>query len=138
MANRKELVTVRTTSGCLLVVSHKLNKDGYFRKRVMVDGVLRTLFWHRHIYEQAHGPIPPGYEVNHKCKVRHCCEISHLEMLKATEHRTKDNIGRHSDKKAHALSLWEKHNRAVTATAIAEWTGYSLSAVAKWIREAKQ
>jgi hypothetical protein len=33
---------------------------------------------HRVVWEEAHGPIPSGPEVCHRCDVRHCAEVSHL------------------------------------------------------------
>lgn len=50
---------------------------------------------HRWFFEVAFGLIPDGYEINHLCKNRRCCNINHLEQLPTTEHRSKDNAGRY-------------------------------------------
>ncbi|NEC29563.1 HNH endonuclease [Streptomyces sp. SID8111] len=48
------------------------------------DGT-RTVRAHTYAYEQAHGPIPEGFEVDHRCRRRDCVNVAHLE---ATDHRT--------------------------------------------------
>ncbi|MEU8805029.1 HNH endonuclease signature motif containing protein [Streptomyces anthocyanicus] len=45
----------------------------------------RTVRAHQYAYEQAHGPIPAGAEVDHRCRRRDCVNVAHLEM---TDHRT--------------------------------------------------
>lgn len=137
MANRKQLVLEETEDGCIVPTSHKLNHDGYFRKHVWVDGQLKAMMYHRYCWELEHGKIPEGYEVDHLCKVRHCCNVKHLQLLLSSEHRTKDNTGRNSDKKARAFSIWDK-DRGITGTALAGQVGVSYSATCKWIREWKQ
>lgn len=46
------------------------------RKYVMV---------HRHVYELLAGPIPEGMELDHKCRVRQCCNPAHLEPVTRAE-----------------------------------------------------
>jgi hypothetical protein len=41
----------------------------------------RTTLAHRASYEAAHGPVPDGMEVNHKCQVTRCVNPAHLEVL---------------------------------------------------------
>lgn len=138
MANRKELVLVTTESGCIVPVSHRLNHDGYFRKQVCVDGKLRPMMYHRYRWELVHGRIPDGYEVDHLCKTRSCCNVEHLQLLLSTEHRTKDNKGRHSDKKAMAYGIWLQQNKSITGQALSELVGVSCSSACRWVREWKQ
>lgn len=131
MANRKALVLVETEEGCIVPTSHKLNADGYFRKRVWCGDELVSMMYHRYCWEHKHGPIPEGYEVDHKCKNRACCNTDHLHLLTHSAHRTKDNTGRHSDRKALALAAFEE-DPTRTSTSIAECIGASVSAVCKW------
>lgn len=131
MANSKALVFETTESGCIVPVSHKLNTDGYFRKRVWVGGKLVLQMYHRYVWFMANGEIPEGYEVDHKCKTRACCNLDHLQLLTSTDHRTKDNTGRHSDCKQAAFAEFKK-DPTRTSTAIAEQLGASVSAVCKW------
>lgn len=36
---------------------------------------------HRLVYVALVGPIPDGYDVDHKCRVRRCCNPTHLEAV---------------------------------------------------------
>ncbi|KAA6215127.1 HNH endonuclease [Streptomyces albofaciens JCM 4342] len=57
------------------------NEKGY--GSFWVDG--HTVKAHRYAYEQAHGPIPTGLEVDHRCRRRECVAPAHLD---AVTHRT--------------------------------------------------
>lgn len=41
----------------------------------------RTVKAHRFAYEQAHGPIPDGLEVDHQCRRRDCVNPGHLRAI---------------------------------------------------------
>lgn len=41
----------------------------------------RTVRAHRWYYEQAHGDIPSGLDLDHLCRVRHCVNPDHLEPV---------------------------------------------------------
>ncbi len=36
---------------------------------------------HRRAYEEAHGPIPEGFVIDHLCRVKSCYESTHLEAV---------------------------------------------------------
>jgi hypothetical protein len=36
---------------------------------------------HRLMYEHVRGPIPAGMELDHLCRVRHCCNPAHVEPV---------------------------------------------------------
>lgn len=36
-------------------------------------------------WERAYGPVPDGMEVEHLCRVRHCCAVHHLELVTRSE-----------------------------------------------------
>lgn len=40
---------------------------------------------HRFVYEYFRGPIPEGLQIDHLCRVRHCCNPWHLEPVSARE-----------------------------------------------------
>lgn len=67
----KKLILEATETGCIIPTSHKLNQDGYFRKRT--NGVLEM--YHRTVWTKANGQIPEGFEVDHKCRNRACCNV---------------------------------------------------------------
>jgi hypothetical protein len=137
MANRKQLVLATTQAGCIVPTSHKLNADGYFRKSLWVGGKLKPMMYHRYKWQEAHGEIPNGYEVDHKCKNRACCNVEHLQLLLSTEHRTKDNTGRNADRKQMAHRYWLT-DTSMTGIHLSERFAVSFSAACKWIREWKQ
>jgi hypothetical protein len=60
---------------CLLWQGAKVEK-GY--GRIRVDGKTRVL--HRAVWEEHHGPIPPGMVVRHSCDEPSCYEITHLVL----------------------------------------------------------
>ena len=41
---------------------------------------------HRAAWIAAHGPIPAGMVVHHRCRNRLCTNVEHLELLTASEH----------------------------------------------------
>lgn len=49
---------------------------------------------HRFALEVTHGPIADGLEVDHLCRVRHCVNPSHLEVV--TRRENLDRRNRHN------------------------------------------
>lgn len=113
---------------CLVVVSHRLNKDGYFRKRV--NGKL--VMYHRHVWEQVNGPIPAGFEIDHMCNNRACCNVEHLQALPGSVHATESNQFRYSALRGYAKTFWLAS--MCTGTELAKEFGVSVSAANGWIR----
>ncbi|UNI71903.1 homing endonuclease [Aeromonas phage vB_ AhaP_PT2] len=91
--------------------------------------------YHRYVWIKANGEIPDGYEIDHKCKNRACCNIEHLQMLDRTTHLVKTNVERYAARKADAKVYWE--TTKCTGTKLAEVFGVSFSIGCKWIREWK-
>lgn len=74
------------------------NGDGYVRVADSPRNLGGKLVMrHRWFWEHHNGPIPEGYEVNHLCKNRRCCNVGHLELLTNKDHRIKDNGERYED-----------------------------------------
>lgn len=69
---------VEKTDTCWLWTAsiNQKTRYGHFARR-HGDGVDA----HRFSYELAHGPIPAGLDVHHKCWVRHCVNPAHLEAM---------------------------------------------------------
>lgn len=63
-------------SGCLFWMG-TVNQFGY--GRVTVAG--RRTVAHRAVYEMACGPVSPGLELDHLCRVRSCVNPAHLEPV---------------------------------------------------------
>ncbi len=61
---------------------------GTISKYQHMDGsksVYKILLTHRVMYEHYKGPIPEGFDVDHLCRVRLCCNPDHLEAVTRTE-----------------------------------------------------
>lgn len=127
----KELIFTVTESGCVVPTSHKLNADGYFRKKT--DGVLEM--YHRTVYRNTHGDIPEGFEVDHICRNRACCNVHHLQLLEGSAHAVKTNKERYADRKEEAYKYWLTHG--CTGSSLGKQFGVSFSSACKWIREWK-
>lgn len=62
--------------------------DGTFTEggypTVLRDGKRTTA--HRYLFIEEHGPIPDDWDVDHKCEVKACVNLDHLEALTRSEH----------------------------------------------------
>lgn len=80
MKNTYESVMARVSpepmSGCWLWEG-ALSQKGY--ANVKWHG--RVVRVHRLLYEREHGPIPPGLEPDHRCRVRCCVNFDHIRLL---------------------------------------------------------
>lgn len=128
---KKELVLETTNTGCIVPISHKLNKDGYFRKVINS----RWVMYHRHVWEEENGCIPDGYEINHKCKNRACCNLEHLEILEGSEHAIESNTGRNGERQEAAKDFWTSNQ--CRGVELAERFGVSFGIACRWIRKWK-
>jgi hypothetical protein len=66
-------------SGCWIWLGN-IKKNGYGSLTVGE----KNLYAHRLSYEISNGPIPKGKVLDHKCRVRCCCNPDHLEPV--TQH----------------------------------------------------
>lgn len=79
---------VDKTDTCWLWTGTRTGK-GYGRFKV--NG--RLVFAHRFAYELLVGPIPPGLQVDHLCRVRHCVNPAHLEPVTCKENIQRGETG---------------------------------------------
>lgn len=123
---------VQVPSGCVINTTHKLNQDGYFRK--CIDGKLVMV--HRWIWEKNFWKIPDGFEVDHICRNRACCNPEHLQILPTAAHKVKTNVERAKDRIDEARKLWLK--TGMTGTALASEFNVTVSNACRWIRKFKK
>lgn len=86
-------------SGCVLWLRY-LNPEGYGK---VYDNDRRRYVWaHRASYEQAKGPIAPGLQIDHLCRVRNCINPNHLEAVtpKVNTHRS-ESLSAKNARKTH-------------------------------------
>lgn len=78
-------------SGCWLWFG-ELNNRGYGRMRQSVEPYKRRWFLaHIFSYERFIGPVPHGLELDHKCRVRSCCNPNHVEPVTRRENMLRGN-----------------------------------------------
>lgn len=83
------------TSLCL-IFGGALTRGGYGQIRVgsMGDGSRRFAYIHRIVYEHHYGAIPDGMQIDHLCRVRHCCNPEHLEVVTQQENLRRGRVAR--------------------------------------------
>lgn len=59
--------------------------------QVSVNG--RHTLVHRYVWERDVGPIPEGMEIDHKCRVRRCCNVDHLRVATSKMNNTENVVG---------------------------------------------
>jgi hypothetical protein len=65
---------------------------------------------HRWAYEQVHGPIPGGLQIDHLCRTRLCVRVEHLELVTPAENTRRgvgpsaQNVGKTHCPKGHAYT----------------------------------
>lgn len=84
--------------GECLVWTGILDKKGYARFRGP-DG--KKIFVHRFAFIQAHGAIPEGLVIDHKCRNRACCNPDHLEPVTNEENIRRGDVGAPNRQKTH-------------------------------------
>lgn len=72
-------------SGCWIWTG-SLSFNGYGRKRApLPNPTANVVAVHREVYKMLVGPIPDGKQLDHLCRIRSCCNPSHLEPVTCQE-----------------------------------------------------
>lgn len=124
---------ITTDEGCFVCMTHKRDGRGYLRKTWNRKDEDSELF-HRFIYRARKGPIPEGYEIDHICRNKLCCNPEHLQALSVSDHRAKTNTERSEDKRIPAIQEWEHLGRP-RPSVLAHRYGHKIY---RWIREHKR
>lgn len=81
--------------------------DGYGHIGLGGDGGAKRPV-HRVVWELLVGPIPPGLQIDHLCRVRHCCNPDHLQLVTTAENLARSPIangkGKTHCKRGHPLT----------------------------------
>lgn len=73
------------------ITNYYVNPNGYVGLRVRVDGAWKYRGAHRVVWEYTNGPIPNGMQIDHLCRQRDCCELSHLDVVTNLENQLRGN-----------------------------------------------
>lgn len=85
-----------TESGCWLWMG-SINPNGYGHFSFKGKPVRAHIF----AYEQKHGPVPDGFELDHKCRVRSCVNPDHVEPVTHQENVSRGDSGKYLKEKTH-------------------------------------
>jgi hypothetical protein len=80
----------KTAKADCLVWTGALNSRGY--GCFAVAGVSQLA--HRIAWEDANGPIPDGMTIDHTCRVKHCVNVDHLEVVTQAENNKRSREAR--------------------------------------------
>lgn len=94
--NKGKGLTLDFEGECIVCTSHTPNADGYIRMFLGIDAPKRYEFLHRSVFILYKGEIPDGYEIDHKCRNRKCCNPDHLQLLSIRDHKVKTNKERYA------------------------------------------
>jgi hypothetical protein len=118
---------------CVEIVSHARNRDGYVSIRPRRGPIGRNTGAHRLAYASKFGPIPKGYEVDHICGNRACCNRRHLRLLTVREHKQVTNATRNDARLEEAHCYWLIHQ--CSGAELARQFGVSPVTGWRWIKQ---
>jgi hypothetical protein len=127
---------VTMESGCIVALSHAPNKGGYLSKKWRTGGMRISEPFHRFVYRAHNGEdsIPEGWEIDHLCRNRLCCEPRHLQALSREAHLYLTNRTRNTDRNEAARMEWEARGRCRPAV-LAAATAIPATTCRRWIGE---
>lgn len=83
--------------GCWLWIGSR-SDGGYGMMSVRVGGKVKKRWAHRVAYEILKGPIAPGHDIDHVCRIPHCINPDHLRERESAANRA-DNRGKFKRRK---------------------------------------
>ena len=128
------VITTHRFTDCITPDGGYPTQDGYIRvltKLRRLGGLLKMR--HRIEWEKVNGPIPDGYEIDHMCKVRACCNVDHLQCLSRSKHKSKDNAERYKDREI-AILKFINHNPHLLQREVGSIFGVSQSCISGIIK----
>ena len=115
------------------------NGDGYVRIWNYPKGEdgARLVMRHRWFWELQVGEIPDGYEIDHVCKNRRCCNIEHFRCIPKSQHVVENNTSRYSrDYNNFAIDLLKYHYlQDLSQPKLAAKYSKSQSTICNWLKK---
>lgn len=91
LAERIEAYVAPGPGGCLLWTGPVAGSGRRPALSVREGGRRRTVYVSRYLWEQEHGPVPPGHDLHHECRRIPCVNPAHLRLLGHAEHTALHN-----------------------------------------------
>lgn len=113
------------------------NKDGYVRIWCKPKKAAPLVMRHRWFWELQKGPIPEGYEINHLCKNRRCCNVNHLECIDGSLHAQKSNKERYLGEFEEFKEYYAVDGELLTQEQWSHIFDCSQARICKWIKKIK-
>ena len=77
-------------------------RNGYGQWRIPRKLGNKVVYAHLYAYETLVGPIPEGYDIDHLCRNRACCNPGHMEPVTRSENMLRSpELGKGNLKKTH-------------------------------------
>lgn len=96
--NKGKVIKFEQEGECVVCTSHEPTVDGYVRVYAGRGEHPRMQLMHRIVWTKEMGEIPKGFELDHICRNRRCCNTKHLQLLTVSEHKSKTNRERYADR----------------------------------------
>ncbi len=103
----------------------------------MMSNEGKLVYAHRLVYELHNGPIPSGYEIDHRCNQSKCLNPEHLEALSPEDHDARHRDERERKYGAASSKVWNLIYSGVHRRDIKRRTGvplHRIDAIARQIR----
>jgi hypothetical protein len=96
----------------------------------------RNVRAHRQAWIDAHGAIPPGVEIHHKCRNKGCVNVDHLEALSPSDHQGALGHGKLTRQQAEEIRQRRSDGERAVALAadygVSRWTVYDILSRRIW------
>lgn len=114
------------------------HKNGYVKRRINK----RYVYAHVAAWEAVHGPVPEGYEVDHKCRNRACENVDHLRLASDSQQQGNRKGNRNASSRFKGVSASSK-GKPWRAAIAGQYLGmfddeeaaakaYDVAALARW------
>lgn len=114
----------RPDLGSCWIWTASVKPNGYSQFAMRHEGKKLVVHAHRLAYELHVGPIPPGLQLDHLCRIRRCVRPSHLEPVTQQENLRRGRSGVWQTEKTHCpaghpysganLALWKRADGGVS------------------------
>jgi hypothetical protein len=127
-----------TRQPCIIAANRCRNVAGYVLT-VPTDGTKdRARSIHRLAWQSKHGPIPKGYEIDHICGQRDCCNRSHLRLLTTSDHKRITAAYRYAERLEFAWCLWTSSGQTMHPKELAEVCKVKPKTAEGWVQKWKR